>query len=122
MAIALFGRQAYLCFLQDIEITGPQGERLALCYKFSIYCFFVPLWLRRDGYVLGIIETNQKGTKLWLAKTFYPLTSETINQYQTSKHLPKPLPHYLITFGDSWPVGVGWIITGVGILIWFVHG
>jgi hypothetical protein len=84
----LFGTQNYLCYLEDVEIKGKQGERLALCYKFSIHCFFLPLWWTRDGYVLGIIETNAKGTKSWLAKTFYPLTKKNITRGQASGHLP----------------------------------
>jgi hypothetical protein len=76
--IALFGAQNYLRYLEEVEIIGKQGERLALCYKFSIHCFFLPLWWTRDGYVLGIIETNAKSTKSWLAKTFYPFTEKIL--------------------------------------------
>jgi hypothetical protein len=122
VGIALFGAQNYLCYLEDVEIKGKQGERLALCYKFSIHCFFLPLWWTRDGYVLGIIETNAKSTKSWLAKTFYPLTEKNITRGQASGHLPKPLPSYKITFGDSWPVGFGWLMIGIAVLNGLMHG
>jgi hypothetical protein len=114
--MALFGTQNYLCFLLAVQIIGKQGERLALCYKFSIHCFLVPLWLTRDGYVLGIIETNKKGSKSWLGKTFYPLSGENIVRLQAIGGLPKPLPEYKINFGDIWPVGFGWIMTGIAAL------
>ena len=119
--IALFGTQNYLCHLEDVEIKGKQGEHLALCYKFSIHCFFLPLWWTRDGYVLGIIETNAKGTKSWPAKNFYLLTKENITREQASGHLPKPLPPYKITFGDIWLVGFGWLTIGIMVLSGLVH-
>ena len=122
MGIALFGTQNYLCYLEDVETKGKHGERLALCYKFSIHCFFLPVWLTRDGYVLGIIETNAKGTKTWIGKTFYPLTEENITRGQAVGHLPKPLPSYEITFGDSWPVGFGWMMIGIAVLAGLMHG
>jgi hypothetical protein len=46
--MGLFGTQNYLCFLLAVQITGNLGEELALCYKFSIHCFIVPLWLTPD--------------------------------------------------------------------------
>jgi hypothetical protein len=88
VGIALFGTQNYLCYLEDVEIKGKQGEQLALCYKYSIHCFFLPLWWTRDGYVLGKIETNAEDTKSWIGKSFYPLTEEKITRGEAHPAVP----------------------------------
>jgi hypothetical protein len=103
----VFGDQTELRYLGEVSIKGKEGEDLCLLYKMTVTSFFFPIFLSKDGYVLGIIERRDQG-KLWWSRTkFYPLTDDDIAKWQASGHLPKPLPGYTVMLGDTWYVWLG---------------
>src|SRR5215472_1023193 len=99
-----FGDQTELRYLGEVPIKGKNGEDLCLLYKMTVTSLFFPLFLSKDGHVLGIIEKRDlsKQKLWWSQKIFYPLTNDDIAKWQASGHLPKPLPDYHVTFGDTW--------------------
>ena len=101
IGIGIFGIDSKLHHLQEVPITRAKAEALCLSYKLSIIYFVLPLFLTRDGYVFGInVGTNKQGQKIYSTKQFYPLTDAEVQRWQESGHLPKPLPHYKLSFGD----------------------
>jgi hypothetical protein len=113
--IGLFGVSTKLHHLQEVPITGAQGERLCLSYKLSILYVGVPLFLTRDGYVLGIhAGTTKAGQNLYSNKNFYPLTDSDVQRWQVSGHLPNPLPPYKLSIGDH--IEAYWAVALFGVL------
>src|ERR1700693_4190477 len=53
-AALCFGTQEYLRPIQDVAITGQNGEALYLGYKYSFHCLIAPYSVSDDGYILGV--------------------------------------------------------------------
>jgi hypothetical protein len=86
----MFGTKEYLKKIQDLTMTGPNGEALYLGHKFSQHAFFAPYRLTDDGYILGV-----KGQDRYL-----PLDKAKIETLQAARVLPSPLPKYKIAAID----------------------
>jgi tetratricopeptide (TPR) repeat protein len=95
-----FGTQEFLTRIQDVTITGPKGENLYLGYKFSIHCFVFPYTLSDDGYVLGL-----KGREAYIR-----LDEASIDRYQATGLLPRPLPAYEISTLDYAMAHLFWAV------------
>ncbi|HEY4918468.1 MAG TPA: tetratricopeptide repeat protein [Xanthobacteraceae bacterium] len=90
-ASVCFGSQEYLRSIQDVTITGQNGEALYLGFKYSFHCFIAPYSVSDDGYILGI-----KGE----SKRYYRLDPARIASYQARGQLPTPLPRYELSAFD----------------------
>lgn len=90
-AAMCFGTQEYLRPIQDVAITGQNGEALYLGYKYSFDCFIAPYSVSDDGYILGIKNESNR---------YYRLDAERIAAFQARGLLPKPLPPYQLSAFD----------------------
>ncbi|MEW5741516.1 MAG: hypothetical protein AB1938_21530 [Myxococcota bacterium] len=112
MGKVLFGKDEKIECIQPIDLKGADGEDLCLAYKTSKYFVFAGVYMKDDGYVLGVPKV--KGT-------YYPLPEATeLQGFQARGLVPSPLPGYSIPipeylFGYSlWLVialvaGFGWL-------------
>ena len=91
-AAMCFGTQEYLQPIQDVAITGQNGEALYLGYKYSFHCFIAPYSVSDDGYILGVKRES---------KRYYRLDAARIATYQARGLLPKPLPPYRLSWVDQ---------------------
>ena len=99
-----FGDDGRVTPIQDVKLKGPQGEALTLAYKTSSKWFLLGLYLRDDGYVLGV--KNEPGR-------YHALSGDQIERWQMSGLLPKPLPAYNIAMID-YVLGYSmWIVAGL---------
>src|SRR5262249_8995683 len=115
IGIFTFGAQTELRYLGDLNVKSARGEELCLLYKLTMVYLFVPLFLSRDGYVLGIVESRNpaKGTLRWSTQRFYPLPPDLRAQMQAAGQLPAALPAYKLRIGDHWPLWLGWLFAGM---------
>lgn len=89
---AFLGVEEKVHKIADINIKGPNGEKLFLAYKTSGKAFLVPYWISDDGYVFGVDGDPAKYIK-------FPDASE-IARLQIDKLLPNPLPVYQLSMMD----------------------
>jgi len=91
--------------IQDIELQGAEGEALYLSYKTTSYFLGAGIFMKDDGYVLGVV--GEKGS-------FYPFPAvDEVKNFQELDLLPNPLPNYEIPL-INWLVGFSlWIILAV---------
>ena len=107
MGRLMFGKQESINEIQDIPLQGPEGEDLILGYRTSSYFVGAGVYLKDDGYVLGV-----KGED-----AYFPLEQEYISELQAAGDLPEPLPAYSIALLD-YAFGYSlWIII-VGIVFY----
>ena len=59
MGRLMFGKQENLKEIQDIALRGPEGEDLYLGYKTTSFFFGDGVYMKDDGYVLGIRGQEQ---------------------------------------------------------------
>ncbi len=85
----LFGKQDKIEKIMDVAIKGSKGEELYLAYKTTSLFIFGGVYIKDDGYVLGI----KKGYG-----SYYPLDEKQILTFQEKGFLPNPLPKYKIPF------------------------
>jgi tetratricopeptide (TPR) repeat protein len=102
----MFGTDEHIRAIQDVSITGQNGEPLYLAHKYSFHSFIAPYRLTDEGYVLGV-----KGN----SKNYYRLDQPTIERLQARGLLPSPLPPYEISWMDYAFGHLAWLI-GAGIL------
>ena len=106
----LFGKSERINKITDVTIKGANGEDLYLAYKTTSLFIFMGVYMKDDGYVLGV-----KGS----IGTYYPLDEEQIKKFQASGNLPTPLPSYKIALTEwLWGFSV-WILLAVMAIIWF---
>jgi len=82
----MFGDDDTLHKLQDVDFTGPRGEKLYLAYRTTTKYFVLGVNISKQGYVLGIKDSESTG--------YYSLDDSQIKELQGSGDLPKPLPKY----------------------------
>lgn len=85
---ARFGKQEQIERIAPAGFTGPAGERLFLGYKTTSFWLGAGLYLKDDGYVLGISGDD---------KSYFPLSADKIREGQAAGLLPDPLPTYQIS-------------------------
>jgi len=87
-----FGDHSTLHKIQDVEFTGPKGEKLYLAYKTTTKFFMLGVNLTEQGYVLAVKDSDEQG--------YYPLKDSQIKEFQNEGSLPNPLPNYKLTIFD----------------------
>ena len=93
MGRMMFGRDEKLTCVVDVKLQGGSGEPLCLAYKTTIVAFVAPLYLRKDGWVLGVKERPTQTRP----DRFYPLPGpDEVKELQRGGLLPDPLPPYRI--------------------------
>ena len=88
----MFGDDDTLHKIQDVEFSGPKGEKLYLAYRTTIKFFVLGVNITEQGYVLAIKNSENKG--------YYSLNNEQIKELQNNGGLPNPLPTYELTKFD----------------------
>ncbi|MEM6864683.1 MAG: tetratricopeptide repeat protein [Bacteroidota bacterium] len=106
----LFGKSERIQKIIDVETKGPNGEALYLGYKTTSLFFFMGIYMKDDGYVLGVKES---------ISSYYPVNEMQLASLQKSGDLPNKLPSYEIPLTD-WLWGFSfWILLAVLGGIWF---
>jgi hypothetical protein len=89
---AMFGTQEDIHPIQDIPYQVNQNEPLFLGYKTSTLYVFAGVYVKDDGYVLGVKSDSTH---------YYDLpTGDELKQLQADGLLPNPLPPYSIGIVD----------------------
>lgn len=81
----MFGRS------EKIHEIQPIDDEFSLCHKLTIYYFVGGVYLKDEGYV-----AKERG----ISDTYIPLTPGMIEELQSERLLPKPLPDYSIPLVD----------------------
>jgi hypothetical protein len=111
MGKMLFGKDETVTCIQKVPVTGSHGEALCLAHKTTKYFFVAGVYVRDDGYVLGV-EADPT--------TYYPLGPERTAELQESGMLPRPLPPYSVSWFD-YAFGYSlWIILAGLVVAWRV--
>jgi hypothetical protein len=107
------GSEDRVRYLQDVNVRGENGEALYLGYKMTVQIVVLGVYIKDDGYVLGI-----KGD----SEHYYHLPSaQEVDRLQRAGLLPSPLPRYRMDFADyakgylMWPILVLVILAGIGL-------
>ena len=83
---AMFGKDETIHFIQDVKITGPKGEKLYLGYMTAIQYFLAGLYVKDEGYVLGVTGKN---------KSYFNMPKgDKLKSLQKRGLIPDPLPKY----------------------------
>jgi hypothetical protein len=89
MGKLLFGEQEKVTCITDVTLKGADNEALCLAHKTTTYFVGAGLYLKDDGYVLGI-----KGKA---DSSYYNMPTEReLKEFQEAGSLPTPLPSYNI--------------------------
>jgi hypothetical protein len=106
--IVFFGEQENIHKIMDIKLKGAENEALFLGYKTSSYFILAGVYLKDEGYVLGVSEKEGH---------YYPFpTGEKLQLLQTMGLIPAELPEYSISFWD-WFFGYSlWILIFVVVV------
>jgi hypothetical protein len=84
-----FGDRESIGFLETTSIVNEKGEALFLGYKTTQVNFFIPLYNKDGGYILGKLSNY--------GRTYYPLDDQNkLKTWQQNGQLPKVLPKYHI--------------------------
>ena len=89
-----FGDEVTIHYLESTNVTDNNGKELFLGYKTSTVSFFLPLYIKDQGYVLGYVENS--------GKTYFEFNQiqDDIKKFKNNGLLPKTLPRYNISFFD----------------------
>ncbi len=82
-----FGKSEQIERLAPVALPGPAGESLYLGHKVTTQWFLAGIYLKDDGYVLGVEGQS---------KTYYALKADKMALAQKAGLLPNPLPAYSI--------------------------
>ena len=97
----MFGKDETIHKLQDVDITGQNGEALFLGYKTTTNFFLAGISIKDDGYVFGVRGDSAK---------YITTTPEELAKFQENGLLPTPLPAYKIGTVD-WIIGNSmWVV------------
>ena len=85
-----FGDKEKIHFLDTVPITDNNGDKLFLGYKTTQVNFFMPLYTKDNGYILGKMSDY--------GHTYYPLDKykNKISSWQSNELLPSVLPKYSV--------------------------
>lgn len=97
-----FGEDHTIHFIQNVDIKGPHDEVLYLGYKITTFYLFAGVYVRDDGYILGIKGHEGSG--------HFNLTADQIEDYQHRGLLPNPMPHYSISIYEYIMGYLLWIV------------
>ncbi|PCJ99106.1 MAG: hypothetical protein COA45_06590 [Zetaproteobacteria bacterium] len=87
-----FGADQSIVKISDLSFKGPKGEEIFLAHVVTTQFFILGLYVKDDGYALGI-----KGER----KGFYPFPeAEKVKQLQALGILSDPLPEYKLKTFD----------------------
>jgi len=115
MAI-LFGVDETIRCIDDVGLVGPADEQLCLAHKTAARIFGGGVYLRDEGYVLGVLEEADDPEP----SEYFEISADDITEYQTEGLLPTPLPDYSIPVTDYlWGYSL-WIVLAVGI-VWALY-
>lgn len=109
-----FGDQDYVRLIQDIPLKGPNGEALFLGYRYRMSFFVAGLYVKDEGYVLGVKGNSERFFRM--PDAIY------ITKWQSEGLLPKPFPPYRLNAFDYligysfWPMLAA--IIGFGAISW----
>lgn len=107
MGNARFGTVEEFTCIADVTIRGKDGDALCLAYKTSIEYFVAGVYVKNEGYVLGV-----KGKK-----AYYELDAAEIGAYQAEGELPTPLPAYSLPLG-TYAAGYSlWLIIAFAVVV-----
>ena len=87
-ALVLFGTSEDVHFIQDVGLTGPEGEPLFLGYKTTTSYFVGGVAFSDDGYILAVRASPDHILDL--------PEGEALRSFQTRGLLPSPLPAYSV--------------------------
>jgi hypothetical protein len=113
MGTLLFGHDETISCIQHVEVKGPNDESLCLAYKTTKTFVGAGVYLRDDGYVLGLEKPG--GDKVTSFVRFEPGELERL---QSSALLPRPLPAYQIPWFE-YAFGYSLWIVLAGTAIWY---
>lgn len=103
MGKLIFGNDESITCIQPVALKGANGEELCLAYKTSTLFIGAGVFVKDDGYVLGVSDN-------W----FYPMPEAgQLKEFQSAGVMPDPLPEYSLPL---WRYGVGyslWIVIAV---------
>lgn len=88
----MFGTQEDIHYIQDVDVTGPDGEELFLGFKTTTQFFLAGLYVQDDGYVLG---KRSDHNRYWDMPT-----GEQLADFQGRGLIPSPLPAYELGIFD----------------------
>ena len=108
-----FGTAEHTTRIEDVPLTTPAGDALYLGHKTSTVYFILGVFVRDDGYVLGL-RSNPKHIG------DMPPPS-VLAELQKEGKLPDPLPPYHLGFGDYLAGYSLWIVAGplIGLYLYF---
>jgi hypothetical protein len=105
----MFGNDESIHFIQDVDLKY-QDKALYLAHKVSTQFFLAGIYVKDDGYVLGI-----KGED----KRYFSMPGgDALERYQKQGLLPNPLPPYSLGFFDYLFGYSLWIILVVLALVY----
>ena len=109
MGKLMFGWDEQIECIQPIGVKGHDGEALCLAYKTSKLFVGAGVYLRDDGYVLGVVSKHG---------SFYPLPDGAkVKAWQAEGMLPDPLPGYSVPFIE-YAFGYSLWIVLAGVVAW----
>jgi hypothetical protein len=86
-AAGRFGKSEEIDRIAPVALVGPSGEHLFLAHKVTTLWFMAGVYMKDDGYVLGVEGQD---------KAYYALPPEKMALAQKAGLLPNPLPAYEI--------------------------
>lgn len=109
-AAGMFGNDEEIHRIQDVDVTGQDGEALFLGYKTTTLFIIGGVYITDDGYVYGVRDDSTK---------YIETTPEEIAKFQEAGLLPKPLPPYELSTMD-YVIGYSlWVIVLPILVIYF---
>ena len=105
-----FGGSDVVHRLENISLKGPKGEHLYIGYKTSAFYFIAGIYIKDDGYVLGVLNKyafivlpGTKEAREYRSATghYYPFPNEKdLLDHQNKGDMPNSLPEYSILTED----------------------
>ncbi|MEZ5691496.1 MAG: hypothetical protein R3D71_07520 [Rickettsiales bacterium] len=86
-----FGDDHHIRKLMDVDFSVKDGEKIYLGHMVTIKFFILGVYVKDDGYVLGVVSEPGK---------YYPLNKEKLDKLQQEGFLPKELPKYKLEVAD----------------------
>ena len=108
-----FGVTEHIVPIEDVALTTPAGDALYIGHKSSTVYFILGVYVRDDGYVLGL-RSN--------AKHYVDMPPpDKLAEFQSKGLLPKPLPPYRLGFVDYLKGYSLWLVLGplIGLYLYF---